>query len=272
MCKVFKRVWGALQKCDACACFLIAAFLLFSLFLLGFGTEPLKEFFVGALRFKADGAAGWFYEYQTIFAGSFVLLSVWVSVHNISKERRSKSRVAVAKLPSALSELCGYAAACYSMIESDNKEPLDQPAKSMFEVQEAMGHVDEKVYEQLYRICSFYQVFNARLERFIKTSIGTNKSDLMYDAVLLYACCADVLPTVRRDDGEGYHNWFSKAEMLSAHTIVNVSNYGLQTSFGDGLCYDVQKKLMSVVRINFFNVMSICSCSASTASVNGEAA
>ncbi len=60
MCKMFRGLWAALRKCDACACFLIAVLLLFSLLLLGFGVEPLKSFFAGSLRVKADNSGGGF--------------------------------------------------------------------------------------------------------------------------------------------------------------------------------------------------------------------
>jgi hypothetical protein len=63
MCKMFKGLWAALKKCDACACFLIAVLLLFSLMLLGFGVEPLKEFFE-----NSTGERGWIYKYQTLLA------------------------------------------------------------------------------------------------------------------------------------------------------------------------------------------------------------
>ena len=242
MCKMFRGLWAALRKCDVCSCFLIAVLLLFSLLMLGFGIEPFKEFFAGALRLKADNAGGWFYEYQTIFAGliagGITALSIWMTLQYYKNEQKrheaeklAKARGYKVKMPDALSEINEYCCNVFNSIHNKKTEAPSLPKEAIGIFQDSVMYVDDNSSEVIAKFCSFYQIHNSRLRNYLDKegrigNVTSAKLDEMkaaetvYDCVLLNALCNKLYEYGRGEVSQVESSQITRKEMYSSLRFV----------------------------------------------------
>lgn len=198
---------------------------------------------------------GWLYEYQTFIAGFMALFGAVITTATLIKQHafdQNKYRDDQRKIgfyrrswmPDALSALLRYSEECFEYAFHGGTRP-DKPHAEIGILKENIQYADVDTSNNLFKIVSFYQVHNDRLDSYkTSESIAINaNSEILYDIAWLCHYFNSLWPYARNDI-ETVKNVFpdEKEMQYAIKSMIGVSRYLREPQEYDPIFEPIERK------------------------------
>lgn len=135
------------------------------------------------------------YEWQTLVAGLIALIgalittAVLIQQHSYDKKKHKEEKEKTefymrSLIPDALSDLISYSEKCFQYV-LDEKILPEKPNAAIEILKQNIKYSDVRTPENLFKIVSFYQVHNSRIDSYKQNLASNKKENIFYDICLL---------------------------------------------------------------------------------------
>lgn len=166
---------------------------------MGVGVETVAVNYIDLLK-----------EWQTLVAGGMALIGalittvILISQHSFEKrkykeDRRKTEFYMRSLIPDALSTLLSYSEECFRYVHDETDLP-NKPNEAIAILKENIKYSDSKTSKSLFKIVSFYQVHNSRLDSYEDNIAMNKKESMFYDIALLYHYFSNLFAYARNEE------------------------------------------------------------------------
>lgn len=151
------------------------------------------------------------------FLGALITTIVLIFQHSFNKKKYREERQAIefymrSLLSDALSELIKYSENCFRYIYDETDQP-NSPNDAISILKENIKYSRIKTSKNLFKIVSFYQVHNSRLDSYQENIAMNKKEQMFYDIAKLHYYFNSVFAYARNEEKQLLRVFPNKLEM-----------------------------------------------------------